>query len=85
MPTMAAVAFGSHCEDSRDNGFLERKTPPWKIGLDDEMNAGRSMMATRRCASSCVERDLALEKTTPLSSQVRILSASPVLKDLLYH
>lgn len=87
MPTMATVAFRSHCEDDRDNGYLERKIPRWKIGLDDEMIVGRSMIATRRCASSCVERDLAQEKTTPISSQVRILilSASLVLNYLLYY
>ena len=64
------------------------KIPRWKIVLDEEKNAGCAVVATRRCASSCVERDLGLEKTTPLSSQVRkskILSASPNQNGVLYH
>ena len=68
---MAAVVVRSHCEDSRDSGYLERKIPRRRIGLDDDMNAGCCTLDTRRCASSCVERDLAHEETTPLSSQVR--------------
>lgn len=66
----AIVAIGSHCEDSRDNGYLQRKIPQRKIGLDDGMNAGYGMLTTRRCVSSCMQRDLALEKPTPLSNQV---------------
>lgn len=79
---MAAVAVRLHCEDSRDNACLERKIPRQKIGLDDEVNAGCYALAVRRCASSYSERDLALEKIPPLSSQVRkpnMLSASSAL------
>ena len=67
---MAAVAAKVHCEDSRDNGYLERKIPRRKIGLDNEVDTDCCMLAKGRCASSCAERDLVLEKTTPLSSQV---------------
>ena len=66
---MAAGAVSSHCEDYRDNGYLEQNIPRQKIGCDDEVNADYCTLA-RRCASSCMERDLALEKTVPLSSQV---------------
>ena len=78
-PTMAAIlAVRSHYEVSRDSGHLQRKMPQQKTGLDDEMNAGRCSLAMKRCASTCMERDLALEETTPLSSEVRkssVLSA----------
>ena len=72
-----AVAVRSHCEDSRDNGYLQQKIPQQRIGLDDdEVNAGCGMLTMRRCASSCMKRDLALEITTPLSNQVCKQSAS---------
>ena len=82
----AVVAVRSHCEDSREHGHLQQEIPQRKIGLDDVMNAGCCVLATGRCASSCMQRDLALEKTTPLSSQVRrpkILSAFSTLSGLV--
>ncbi|KAK3176335.1 hypothetical protein OEA41_007658 [Lepraria neglecta] len=66
---MAAVAVRSHCDYSRDNGSLEQKTLPRKIGLDD----GVGYISTewmRRCARSCRGRDLALEKTTPVETSI---------------
>ena len=74
---MAAVAARSHCNASRDNGSLEPKIPLPKTGSDEKIR----YISTEwmwRCASSCIERDLAYEDT-PAETSVRILDSISAL------
>ena len=72
---MVAMSVRTICDDRRDSGLHEPKTPQLKIGLNDYDNGWNEpnymlFAPAKRCEIQCIERDAWCKASAPTSSRV---------------